>query len=111
MWPASRCRSVIDLDLFKRYNDRFDHLTGVAFCAPSREQVGLRATDIFGRYGGGSSCQICGTPAGRCDGNAERLRSASALSISILRSVGPLTGGRGAVRAGRADHRDLRASG
>ena len=45
---------VIDLDLFKRYNDEFDHLTGDevlrAFAQCARD--GLRSTDVFGRYGG-----------------------------------------------------------
>ena len=51
---------MIDLDLFKRYNDEFDHLTGdqvlQTFARAVRE--GLRSTDIFGRYGGDEFVQI-----------------------------------------------------
>src|SRR5258708_26770220 len=56
--PLSIC--VIDLDLFKRYNDEFDHLTGdrllQAFAQAARD--GLRSTDVFGRYGGDELVQI-----------------------------------------------------
>src|SRR5262249_59511887 len=51
--PLSIC--LIDLDFFKRYNDEFDHLTGdeVLRAFAKAVQDRLRATDVFGRYGGG----------------------------------------------------------
>src|SRR5258706_12654742 len=50
--PLSIC--LIDLDLFKRYNDEFDHLTGDQVLRTFARAVedGLRTTDFFGRYGG-----------------------------------------------------------
>ena len=68
---------VIDLDFFKRYNDDFDHLTGDrvlrAFAAVARQ--GLRANDVFGRYGGEEFVQICRhTPLAGAVTDAERLR-------------------------------------
>jgi diguanylate cyclase len=91
--PLSIC--VIDLDLFKRYNDEFDHLTGdsVLRSFAQAAQVGLRATDIFGRYGGEEFVQILRhTGLAGAMADAERLRERiSALDIPISRSVGPLT--------------------
>ena len=57
--PLSLC--VIDLDLFKRYNDEFDHLTGdqVLRAFARSVQEGLRSTDVFVRYGGEEFVQIC----------------------------------------------------
>jgi GGDEF domain-containing protein len=56
--PLSMC--MIDLDLFKRYNDEFDHLTGdhVLRTFAQFVQQGLRASDVFGRYGGEEFVQI-----------------------------------------------------
>src|SRR5258706_11778262 len=81
--PLSIC--VIDLDLFKRYNDEFDHLTGdhVLRTFAQFVQGGLRATDIFGRYGGEEFVQILrnATLKGAM-ADAERLRERiSALDI------------------------------
>lgn len=89
------CICVIDLDLFKRYNDEFDHLTGdrvlQAFAQAVRD--GLRSTDVFGRYGGEEFVQIL--PHTALDGamlDAERLRTRiSTLDIPFARSMGPLT--------------------
>jgi diguanylate cyclase len=91
--PLSLC--VIDLDLFKRYNDEFDHLTGdrvlQAFAQAARE--GLRSSDVFGRYGGEEFVLIL--PHTSLTGamlDAERLRARiSALDLSFARSSGPLT--------------------
>jgi diguanylate cyclase len=91
--PLSIC--VIDLDLFKRYNDEFDHLTGDqvlrAFAQAGRD--GLRSTDVFGRYGGDEFVQIL--PHTALDGailDAERLRNRiSALDIPFASAMGPLT--------------------
>jgi len=91
--PLSIC--VIDLDLFKRYNDEFDHLTGdrvlQAFAQAARD--GLRSTDVFGRYGGDEFVQIL--PRTALAGamlDAERLRKRiSTLEIPFAPSMGPLT--------------------
>jgi diguanylate cyclase (GGDEF)-like protein len=91
--PLSLC--VIDLDLFKRYNDEFDHQTGdrvlQTFAQAARE--GLRSTDFFGRYGGEEFVQILPhTALAGAMFDAERLRNRiSALDIPTARSVGPLT--------------------
>jgi diguanylate cyclase (GGDEF)-like protein len=91
--PLSIC--VIDLDLFKRYNDEFDHLTGdrvlQAFAQAARD--GLRSTDIFGRYGGEEFVQILPhTALAGAMLDAERLRNRiSTLDIPAVRSMGPLT--------------------
>ena len=91
--PLSIC--VIDLDLFKRYNDEFDHLTGdrvlQAFAQAVRD--GLRSTDVFGRYGGEEFVQILPhTALAGAILDAERLRNQiSALDIPFARSRGPLT--------------------
>ncbi len=63
--PLSIC--VIDLDLFKRYNDEFDHLTGdqVLRAFAQAAQDGLRTTDVFGRYGGEEFVQILRTHRAR----------------------------------------------
>jgi len=91
--PLSIC--VIDLDLFKRYNDEFDHLTGdnVLRTFAQAVQGGLRATDIFGRYGGEEFVQILRhTALTGAMADAERQRERiSALDIPISRRVGPLT--------------------
>jgi len=74
--PLSIC--VIDLDLFKRYNDEFDHLTGdqVLRTFARTVQGGLRAADFFGRYGGEEFVQILPrTPLAGAIAEAERLRT------------------------------------
>jgi diguanylate cyclase len=91
--PLSIC--VIDLDLFKRYNDKFNHLTGDLVLRTFAQAVrdGLRSTDFFGRYGGEEFVQILPhtTLAGAML-DAERLRKRiSTLDIPIARSIGPLT--------------------
>jgi diguanylate cyclase (GGDEF)-like protein len=91
--PLSIC--VIDIDLFKRYNDEFDHLTGdqVLRTFAQAVQDGLRTTDFFGRYGGEEFVQILPQtmlPGAMAD--AERLRERiSTLKLPVSRSVGPLT--------------------
>ena len=91
--PLSIC--VIDLDRFKRYNDEFDHLTGdqVLRTFAQTVQGGLRATDVFGRYGGEEFVQILrhSTVAGAV-ADAERLRERiSQVDIPLTRSAGRLT--------------------
>jgi diguanylate cyclase (GGDEF)-like protein len=91
--PLSIC--VIDLDLFKRYNDEFDHLTGDRVLQVFAQAVrdGLRQTDVFGRYGGEEFVQIL--PHTALEGamlDADRLRRRiSTLDIAFARSMGPLT--------------------
>jgi diguanylate cyclase len=91
--PLSIC--MIDLDLFKRYNDEFDHLTGDevlrAFAQCARD--GLRSTDVFGRYGGEEFVQIMPhTALAGAMLDADRLRNRiRTLDIPVTRTIGPLT--------------------
>jgi len=91
--PFSIC--VIDLDLFKRYNDEFDHLTGdqVLRAFAQAVQDGLRTTDFFGRYGGEEFVQIL--PRTQLAGaivDAERLRARLCmLELPVASSKGRLT--------------------
>jgi len=91
--PLSIC--VIDLDLFKRFNDEFDHLTGdrvlQAFAQAARD--GLRSSDVFGRYGGEEFVQILPlTPLAGAILDAERLRKRiSTLELPVASALGPLT--------------------
>ena len=91
--PLSIC--VIDLDFFKRYNDEFDHLTGDQVLRTFAQTVrdGLRATDIFGRYGGEEFVQILRhTTLAGAMADAERLRERiSAFDIPTSRPIGQLT--------------------
>jgi diguanylate cyclase (GGDEF)-like protein len=91
--PFSVC--MIDLDLFKRYNDEFDHLTGdqVLRAFARAVQDGLRTTDFFGRYGGEEFVQILPrTPLAGAVADAERLRARiSTLKLPVASSIGPLT--------------------
>jgi len=91
--PLSLC--VIDLDLFKRYNDEFDHLTGdqVLRAFARSVEAGLRSTDVFGRYGGEEFVQICHhTTLAGAIADAERLRERiSTLDVPLPRSIGKLT--------------------
>ena len=100
--PLSIC--VIDLDLFKRYNDEFDHLSGdrvlQSFAQAARD--GLRSTDVFGRYGGDEFVQILPhTALAGAVLDAERLRNRiTTLEVPFARSMGPLT-----VSVGVAEYR------
>jgi len=91
--PFSIC--VIDLDLFKRYNDEFDHLTGdqVLRAFAQTVQDGLRTTDFFGRYGGEEFVQILPrTPLAGAIAEAERLRSRlNTVELPVASSMGRLT--------------------
>ena len=91
--PLSIC--VIDLDLFKRYNDEFDHLTGdrVLRTFAQSVQAGLRATDFFGRYGGEEFVQILPqTTLAGAMAHADRLRERiSSLELPVSPSTGGLT--------------------
>lgn len=91
--PLSIC--VIDIDLFKRYNDAFDHSTGDEVLRTFAQvvQQGLRTTDFFGRYGGEEFVQIM--PNTMLDGalaDAERLRERiGSLELPGCDAVGRLT--------------------
>ena len=91
--PLSIC--MIDLDFFKRYNDEFDHLTGdrVLRAFTLEVQRGMRASDVFGRYGGEEFVQICRhTTLAGAVADAERLRERiGALDLPLPRSIGRLT--------------------
>lgn len=91
--PLSIC--VIDIDFFKRYNDEFDHLTGdrVLRAFARAVQEGLRATDIFGRYGGEEFVQIMPhTALAGAVADADRLRERiGTLEVPVPRSIGALT--------------------
>jgi diguanylate cyclase (GGDEF)-like protein len=91
--PFSIC--MIDLDLFKRYNDEFDHLTGDQVLRTFARAVmdGLRTTDFFGRYGGEEFVQILPrTPLAGAIAEAERLRSRlGKLELPVTSSIGRLT--------------------
>jgi diguanylate cyclase (GGDEF)-like protein len=100
--PLSIC--MIDLDLFKRYNDEFDHLTGdrVLRAFAQAVQGGLRATDVFGRYGGEEFVQICRhTDLAGAVADAERLRQ----RIGALDILMPDTANRLTVSIGVAQYR------
>ena len=91
--PFSIC--VIDIDLFKRYNDEFDHLTGdgVLRTFARTVQDSLRTTDFFGRYGGEEFVQIMPqTALAGAVADAERLRERiRTLDVPVARNVGPFT--------------------
>jgi diguanylate cyclase (GGDEF)-like protein len=91
--PLSIC--VLDLDHFKRFNDEFNHLAGdrVLQVFAQTVQAGLRATDVFGRYGGEEFVQILRhTSLAGAVGEAERLRMRiSQIDLPISRGIGPLT--------------------
>jgi len=91
--PLSIC--MIDLDLFKRYNDEFDHLTGDQVLRAFARAVedGLRTTDFFGRYGGEEFVQILPrTPLAGAIAEAERLRSRiRTVELPVTSSIGRLT--------------------
>jgi diguanylate cyclase len=100
--PLSIC--MIDLDLFKRYNDEFDHLTGdrVLRSFAQAVQSGLRTTDVFGRYGGEEFVQICRhTDLAGAVADAERLRQ----RIGALDIVRPDAADRLTVSIGVAQYR------
>ena len=91
--PLSLC--VIDLDHFKRFNDELGHLAGDAVLRAFAHTVqgGLRAADVFGRYGGEEFIQILKhTDLPGAVSEAERVRARiSALELPVARHIGPLT--------------------
>jgi diguanylate cyclase (GGDEF)-like protein len=91
--PLSLC--VIDLDHFKRFNDELGHLAGDAVLRAFAHAVqsGLRAADVFGRYGGEEFVQILGrTDLRGALSEGERLRVRSCeLDLPVPGDVGRLT--------------------
>ena len=91
--PLSLC--VIDLDLFKRFNDEYNHLVGDRVLKEFAQaaQAELRATDVFGRYGGEEFVKILRqTALAGAKADAERLRARiSHLDLRIPDRVDPLT--------------------
>ena len=91
--PLSLC--VIDLDHFKRFNDELGHLEGDAVLQAFAHAVqsGLRAADVFGRYGGEEFIQILRhTDLPGATSEAERVRArVSQLVLPVSRPIGGLT--------------------
>ncbi len=75
------CIAMVDLDHFKRINDTYGHAAGDAvlraFAAAAHDS--MRATDVFGRYGGEEFLLILvGTEAAQALEAVERIRAAVA---------------------------------
>jgi diguanylate cyclase (GGDEF)-like protein len=79
---------MIDIDHFKRVNDRFGHLAGDRLLAEVAATIAgeLRTTDIHARFGGEEFVALLvQTPAADAQPTAERLRRAiGALSVESL---------------------------
>jgi len=91
--PLAIC--VVDLDHFKRFNDELGHLAGDAVLRAFAHdvQAGMRASDVFGRYGGEEFVQILRhTDLRGALTEAERLRvRISRLTLPVDQRLGPLT--------------------
>jgi diguanylate cyclase (GGDEF)-like protein len=73
--------ALVDLDHFKRVNDRLGHAAGDAVLreAARRLTAGTRASDVLARFGGEEFLLVApGTPADAARSLAERLRAALA---------------------------------
>ena len=90
--------AVLDLDLFKRINDRHGHLAGdAALQAVARVvSASIRATDVAVRYGGEEFLMVFPrTPLGKAYEVAERIRAAVAgcdLPFRLTVSIGLAAG-------------------
>lgn len=90
--------AVMDLDLFKRVNDRHGHLAGDAALQAVARAVGasIRATDVAVRYGGEEFLLVFPrTPLGKAYEVAERIRDAVAacdLPFPLTVSIGLAAG-------------------
>jgi diguanylate cyclase (GGDEF)-like protein len=86
---------ILDLDQFKRYNDELGHLAGDAVLRAFAHTIqgGLRAADVFGRYGGEEFVQILArTDLRGALSEGERLRERiSQLELPVPREIGRLT--------------------
>ncbi len=70
---------LIDIDHFKKVNDKYGHLTGDDVLRHIANVIGgiLRASDVFGRYGGEEFCAFLpNTTESDAIGLAERIRAA-----------------------------------
>jgi len=95
---------LLDIDHFKRINDRFGHAAGdeVLRRVAQAAQATLRATDVFGRWGGEEFLLVLPhTPVGSAQTVAERVRTVvAALGFAALGE-----GFRVTVSVGVAEHR------
>jgi diguanylate cyclase (GGDEF)-like protein len=69
---------LIDIDYFKKVNDKYGHLTGDDVLRHVAKVVAgiLRASDVFGRYGGEEFCAFLpNTTESDAIGLAERIRA------------------------------------
>ncbi|WP_303901037.1 diguanylate cyclase [Thiohalomonas denitrificans] len=96
------CLMLVDLDHFKRINDRFGHLAGDEVLAGSAQAIQevSRASDLVGRYGGEEFAVVLPeTAIEKAEPMAERLRrrlaakcynlySDAAVAVSVTCSVG-----------------------
>jgi diguanylate cyclase (GGDEF)-like protein len=86
------CVAMIDLDHFKRVNDRYGHLQGdkVLFAVAEFLRNGIRARDVVGRWGGEEFLLILpDTDLSQATMVVERLRSN--LASTQLSKVGTVT--------------------
>ena len=85
------CLLIADIDHFKRFNDRFGHLTGdVVLRRVSRQLVdGLRAQDLIARYGGEEFLILLPQATGvQALPIAERLRELVAANCALVTEAG-----------------------
>jgi diguanylate cyclase (GGDEF)-like protein len=85
------CLLIADIDHFKRFNDRFGHLTGdVVLRRVSRQLAdGLRAQDLIARYGGEEFLILLPQATGvQALPIAERLRELVAANCALVTEAG-----------------------
>jgi diguanylate cyclase (GGDEF)-like protein len=85
------CLLIADIDHFKRFNDRFGHLTGdVVLRRVSRQLAdGLRAQDLIARYGGEEFLILLPQASGaQALPIAERLRELVAANCALVTEAG-----------------------
>jgi len=111
-----RALLVVDLDHFKRVNDRYGHLAGDAVLVAIVETIRaeLRADDLVGRWGGDEFVALLALPTGTCSAGAvaERIRQRiEALCVRVEGPVGPVTVADLTVSIGAALHDGTARSG
>ena len=85
---------IVDIDNFKRVNDRFGHLSGdkVIRCVAQHLRESLRDFDLIFRYGGEEFVLVLSGADAACAGNiAERLRTAVAAHTCKLDGGGEVS--------------------